>query len=147
MISSLNESPKVMFRSCELHHNQKNLITHNLKLGRQWFLHMIKMVLLRLTACQMILLRLLHTTKSLFTQYCTHKFENFRTKKLGGSTIMRGHMLRNQLPTYSLSIHGEYCTNFLTTSIWVHLISAIFQNQKNYFVEIVLEVLTCFRWL
>ncbi len=42
----------------------------------------MKTVSLQLTDCQIVLLWLLHTNKSLFIQYGGHKFENFVPKKL-----------------------------------------------------------------
>ncbi len=66
----------------------------------------IKMVLLRLTKCQVLLLWLLHATKSLFIQYCAHKFENFGPKKLTVvgryHTIMRAHIMH--IPVINLFI-------------------------------------------
>ncbi len=104
-----------MFRSREFHYDLKNFIAHSLKWSRWWFI-------LRLTKGQMVLLWLLHTTKSLFVQNCIHKFDNFGLKKLTAvcqyCTIMRAHVLRNQSLLYLLITHGKHFTIHLTAPIW-----------------------------
>ncbi len=132
-ISSLYSNLKVTFWSRQLHYDQNNFVVQSLKWSRWWFLCMVKTVLLRLTECQMVLLWLLHTTKSLFIPYGTQKFENFVPKHWRRCANVAQWCMPICWATSWSSIYSsiKYGNHFIIhriAPIWVSLTSTFFQN-------------------